>query len=153
MDGTSKYILSLPTPTYLSTYLPYLPPLPTLPSYLSTYPTLPSYLPTYPYLFNELGLNVSLSTDDPLMLHYTKEPLLEEYAVASQVWKFTSTDICEVARNSVLQSGFERRFKQYFLGENDCDIIKTNVPEIRLDYRRKTLARELSLIHVDTNMG
>lgn len=31
------------------------------------------------------GLNVSLSTDDPLMLHYTKEPLLEEYAVAAQV--------------------------------------------------------------------
>ena len=98
-------------------------------------------------IFDQSGLNVSLSTDDPLMLHYTKEPLIEEYAVASQVWKLTSTDICEVARNSVLQSGFERRFKHYFLGENDCDIIKTNVPEIRLDYRRNTLARELSLIH------
>ena len=93
---------------------------------------------------------MSLSTDDPLMLHYTKEPLIEEYAVASQVWKFSSTDICEVARNSVLQSGFERRFKQYLLGENDCDIMKTNVPEIRLDYRRETLARELSFIHGDT---
>lgn len=32
------------------------------------------------------GLNVSLSTDDPLMLHYTKDPLLEEYSVAAQVW-------------------------------------------------------------------
>lgn len=31
------------------------------------------------------GLNVSLSTDDPLMLHYTKDPLLEEYSVAGQV--------------------------------------------------------------------
>lgn len=31
------------------------------------------------------GLNVSLSTDDPLMLHYTKDPLLEEYSVAAQV--------------------------------------------------------------------
>lgn len=31
------------------------------------------------------GLNVSLSTDDPLMLHYTKDPLLEEYSVALQV--------------------------------------------------------------------
>jgi AMP deaminase len=29
------------------------------------------------------GLNVSLSTDDPLILHITKEPLLEEYAIAS----------------------------------------------------------------------
>lgn len=31
------------------------------------------------------GLNVSLSTDDPLMLHYTKDALVEEYSVG----KFT----------------------------------------------------------------
>ena len=31
------------------------------------------------------GMNVSLSTDDPLMLHYTKDALLEEYSVATQV--------------------------------------------------------------------
>ena len=63
--------------------------------------------PTY----HARGLNVSLSTDDPLMLHYTKDPLLEEYSVAAQVWKLTSTDICEIARSSVLQSGFEHEFQ------------------------------------------
>lgn len=31
------------------------------------------------------GLNVSLSTDDPLQFHYTREPLIEEYSVAAQV--------------------------------------------------------------------
>jgi AMP deaminase len=31
------------------------------------------------------GLNVSLSTDDPLQIHLTKEPLVEEYSVAAQV--------------------------------------------------------------------
>ena len=31
------------------------------------------------------GLNTSLSTDDPLQFHYTKEPLIEEYSVAAQV--------------------------------------------------------------------
>lgn len=31
------------------------------------------------------GLNVSISTDDPLQLHYTREPLMEEYSVAAQV--------------------------------------------------------------------
>jgi len=36
--------------------------------------------------FFDRGLNVSLSTDDPLILHLTKEPLLEEYAVAAQVF-------------------------------------------------------------------
>lgn len=30
-------------------------------------------------------MNVSLSTDDPLMIHLTKEPLVEEYSVAAQV--------------------------------------------------------------------
>uniref|UniRef100_A0A1I7XC82 AMP deaminase n=1 Tax=Heterorhabditis bacteriophora TaxID=37862 RepID=A0A1I7XC82_HETBA len=52
---------------------------------------LPEYL--------QKGLNVSLSTDDPLQFHYTKE--------ASSVWKLSSCDMCELARNSVLQSGFE----------------------------------------------
>lgn len=35
--------------------------------------------------FFKTGLNVSLSTDDPLQFHFTKEPLLEEYSVAAHV--------------------------------------------------------------------
>lgn len=69
-------------------------------------------------IYHARGLNVSLSTDDPVMLHYTKDPLLEEYSVALQVWKLTATDVCEIARNSVLQSGFEHQFKEHFLGRN-----------------------------------
>lgn len=99
------------------------------------------------------GLNVSLSTDDPLMLHYTKDPLVEEYSVATQVWKLSSADQCEIARNSVLQSGWERRFKQHFLGDNydksgseGNDIHKTNVPDIRLQYRKEVLDAEHAFI-------
>ena len=33
--------------------------------------------------FFKTGLNISLSTDDPLQFHFTKEPLLEEYSVAA----------------------------------------------------------------------
>lgn len=84
------------------------------------------------------------------MLHYTKEPLLEEYAIASQVWKLSSIDICEIARNSVLQSGFERRFKSYFLGWNGCDVTRTNIPTIRLNYRIETRDREIELINKHT---
>ncbi|CAM9615643.1 unnamed protein product, partial [Chrysoparadoxa australica] len=99
------------------------------------------------------GLNVSLSTDDPLMLHYTKDPLLEEYSVAAQVWKLSSSDQSEIARNSVLQSGFEDRFKQHYLGENYAlggaagnDIRQSNVPDIRLSYRHETLTSELDFV-------
>eukprot|EP00168_Porphyra_purpurea_P013910 TRINITY_DN391_c0_g1_i5.p1 TRINITY_DN391_c0_g1~~TRINITY_DN391_c0_g1_i5.p1 ORF type:complete len:515 (-),score=110.26 TRINITY_DN391_c0_g1_i5:660-2204(-) len=64
--------------------------------------------------FFRRGLNVSLSTDDPLQLAMTKEPLMEEFAVAAQVWKLTSTDLCELARNSVIQSGFESCVKAHW---------------------------------------
>ena len=99
------------------------------------------------------GLNISLSTDDPLMLHFTKDPLVEEYSVAAQVWKLSSTDICEIARNSVLQSGIEDRFKRHFLGDtydapgaDGNDIRMTNVPDIRVMYRHESLTNELDFV-------
>jgi hypothetical protein len=72
---------------------------------------------------------------------------VEEYSVAAQVWKLSSTDICEIARNSVLQSGVEDRFKRHFLGEGydeagGNDIRMTNVPDIRVAYRFETLEHE-----------
>lgn len=30
---------------------------------------------------------------------------MEEYAIAAQLWKLSTCDVCEIARNSVLQSG------------------------------------------------
>ena len=65
----------------------------------------------------ERGLNVSLSTDGPLQFHFTREPLIEEYSIAAQMWKLNSADLCEIARNSVLQSGFEHEVKGYWLGD------------------------------------
>lgn len=58
------------------------------------------------------GLLVSLSSDDPLQFHFTKEPLMEEYSIATQVWKLSPTDMCELARNSVLMSGFEHEVRK-----------------------------------------
>lgn len=46
------------------------------------------------------GLNVSLSTDDPLQIHLTKEPLVEEYSIAAQVWYSGSiVSLCVLFRN------------------------------------------------------
>uniref|UniRef100_A0A8C6VJL8 AMP deaminase n=1 Tax=Naja naja TaxID=35670 RepID=A0A8C6VJL8_NAJNA len=101
------------------------------------------------------GLMVSLSTDDPLQFHFTKvsEPLMEEYSIATQVWKLSSCDMCELARNSVLMSGFSHKVKSYWLGPNYLkegpegnDIRRTNVPDIRVAYRYETLSQELTLI-------
>ncbi|KAL6528600.1 hypothetical protein OROMI_029245 [Orobanche minor] len=88
------------------------------------------------------GLNVSLSTDDPLQIHLTKEPLVEEYSIAASVWKLSSCDLCEIARNSVYQSGFSHALKSHWIGKgyfkhgpDGNDIHKTNVPHIRLEFR------------------
>uniref|UniRef100_A0A8C8DCJ1 AMP deaminase n=1 Tax=Oncorhynchus tshawytscha TaxID=74940 RepID=A0A8C8DCJ1_ONCTS len=99
------------------------------------------------------GLMVSLSTDDPLQFHFTKEPLMEEYSIAAQVWKLSSCDMCELARNSVLMSGFSHKVKSYWLGphyikegQEGNDIRRTNVPDIRVEYRYETMCEELNLI-------
>ncbi|XGW03236.1 hypothetical protein V3C99_014882 [Haemonchus contortus] len=103
---------------------------------------LPEYL--------QKGLNVSLSTDDPLQFHYTKEALMEEYSIAAQVWKLSSCDMCELARNSVLQSGFEDKVKIHWLGPHyqeegvlGNDIHRTNVPDIRVSFRHEAHVDEL----------
>ncbi|KAL5967693.1 AMP deaminase 2 [Taenia solium] len=101
------------------------------------------------------GLHVTLSTDDPLQFHFTKEPLMEEYSIAAQVWKLSFTDMCELARNSVLISGFPDVVKSHWLGLNywqeeegvvSNDITRTNLPNIRLAYRYETLTHELHLL-------
>lgn len=103
--------------------------------------------------FLHKGLCVSLSTDDPMQFHYTKEPLMEEYAIAAQLWKLTTCDLCEIARNSVLQSGLSHQEKKHFLGPNYLqdgpegnDIRRTNVAQIRMAYRFETLCNELSFL-------
>lgn len=95
------------------------------------------------------GLNVSLSTDDPLQFAYTKEPLMEEYAVAAQIYKLSPVDMCELAKNSVKQSGYEHSIKQHWLGPNYLTpgfrgntMVKTNVPDRREEFRYRTLLEE-----------
>ncbi|EDO18899.1 hypothetical protein Kpol_1023p68 [Vanderwaltozyma polyspora DSM 70294] len=107
----------------------------------------------FPHYFKR-GLNVSLSTDDPLQFSYTREPLIEEYSVAAQIYKLSNVDMCELARNSVLQSGWEASIKRHWIGENfekngvdGNSVGKTNVPDIRINYRWDTLSTELELVN------
>lgn len=101
-------------------------------------------------VFFARGLNVSLSTDDPLMFHQTKEPLMEEYSIAKQLWHFSSVDMCEIARNSVLQSGFPDAVKASWLGSNyfydENDKRTTNVPSLRFAFRKQVYNEEMALL-------
>ncbi|KAI9713302.1 MAG: hypothetical protein M1812_006661 [Candelaria pacifica] len=99
------------------------------------------------------GLNVSLSTDDPLQFAFTKEPLIEEYSVAAQIYKLSAVDMCELAKHSVEQSGFEHVVKQRWLGPSYIlpgvkgnTVAKSNVPDIREAFRHETLLQEHLMI-------
>ncbi|KAJ7931099.1 hypothetical protein B0H13DRAFT_1594462, partial [Mycena leptocephala] len=101
-----------------------------------------------------------------------QEPLLEEYSVAAHIYKFPQSSLAELARNSVIQSGFEMQVKRHWLGNQwylpgaaGNDIHKallsirrhqlppqTNVPNIRLAYRHQTLLEELNMINTNTTM-
>lgn len=102
--------------------------------------------------FFKKGLNVSLSTDDPLQFAFTKEPLIEEYSVAAQIYKFSAVDMCELAKHSVDQCGFEMSLRRRWLGST-CHLpgvegnsmSKSNVPDIREAFRHETLVGELNL--------
>lgn len=99
------------------------------------------------------GLSVSLSSDDPLQIHLTREPLVEEYSVAAQVWKLSGTDLCEIARSSVLHSGYPHEVKMHWVanqywkeGPEGNDVQKTNVPDLRLRFRKDCIDEERRLI-------
>ena len=103
--------------------------------------------------FYAVGLPISLSSDDPLQFHLSREALLEEYAVSAHLFKLSAVDLSEIARQSVLQSGFEDPVKRYWLGNNykaagasGNDISLSNVPNIRLLFRWELLLGERHLV-------
>ncbi|CEQ42453.1 SPOSA6832_04255, partial [Sporobolomyces salmonicolor] len=139
--------------------------------------------------FFRTGLNVSLSTDDPLQFHFTKaSPHFHlpdaELSRRNRSWKSTASllrstssrppvglsaitsasvcnvsfmlrlpDMCELARNSCVQSGFEMEIKRHWLGPDwykpgvEGNLMhKTNVPNLRAEHRWATLMEERDMI-------
>ena len=105
------------------------------------------YLERNPFfkLFSR-GLNVSLSTDDPLLFHLSDDALLEEYSIARAIWHMSITDLCEVAYNSVRQSGFDRAFKERWIGKTPFSGRETNIPRARAHFRTETLKEERAFV-------
>ena len=69
------------------------------------------------------------------------------------MWKLTACDLCEIARNSVMQSGFPHDTKRHWVadeywlpGPAGNDMRKTNVPNIRMQFRLDVLTTEQQLI-------
>lgn len=73
--------------------------------------------------------------------------------MAAQIYKLSPADMCELARNSCVQSGFEMAVKRHWLGPEwyregkDGNLIhKTNVPNLRAEYRHATLSEERNMV-------
>lgn len=96
----------------------------------------------FPKLFKR-GLCVALTTDDPLMFHTTPTPLLEEYATARHAFALSTVDLCEIARSSCVGAfSEEERADLHSDDAIDC----TNVPLLRLAFRRSTLDAEYDFL-------
>ena len=99
------------------------------------------------------GLRVSLATDQPLFTHFTREPLIEEYSIASKIFTLESNDLCEIARNSVLQSGFGPAWRRRALGRlhylNSTlgnDVQRSRVSDVRVAYRFEMYHAEMDFV-------
>ena len=64
-----------------------------------------------------------------------------------------AADLCEIARNGVLHSGFPHEVKQHWVaprywlpGPEGNDIQKTNVPNLRMRFRWDCLSEERELV-------
>jgi len=141
-------------------YLYYLAQVPVAMSPLSNNALFLEYARNPFHKFFKEGLNVSLSTDDPLQFHLSKEPLIEEYSIATQVFKLTPTDQAELCANSVRMSGFSDATKQKWIGHDwhlpgprGNDIKQTNLPNVRVAYRFETLLSELELLLEHSSPG
>lgn len=107
-----------------------------------------------PFLgFLRRGHNVTLSSDDPLILHFTRDSLLEEYVIAAQVWKLSPPEVAEIMRNSLRISGYEEPYKRHWQGPAHVapgprgnDIFRTNVPQVRLQFRYELLQAERQVV-------
>ncbi|ESL07750.1 adenosine monophosphate deaminase [Trypanosoma rangeli SC58] len=105
------------------------------------------------HVFFRRGLNVSLATNRPLLFHFSREPLIEEYGTASRLYQLSGIDVCEIALNSVMLSSFPLSTKILWLGEaflteglkgNVFDYSK--VPTARLELRQDMWQTELHII-------
>merc|ERR1719343_856127 len=89
----------------------------------------------------------------------TTAPLVEEYAVSRKAFDFSQTDLCEIARNSVLTSSFDHKAKVAMIGScysrrhglSRNNKLMTNVSDIRASYRHIALIRELQ--HISHKAG
>lgn len=112
----------------------------------------------------KVGMKVSLSSNSVLFNNsYTLDPIIEEYSVAASIYLLEAADLCELARNSVICSGYEGFYKAHWtglklqkspfqhevVGETDTwydqeqdTSYRHNVPIIRRRFRKDSLNQE-----------
>ncbi|KAG1371559.1 putative AMP deaminase-like [Cocos nucifera] len=84
-----------------------------------------------------------------------KSPVLQYLYYLAQLLKLSSCDLCEIARNSVLQSGFSHARKSHWIGRSyykrgpdGNDVHKTNVPHIRVEFRDMIWREEMQQVYL-----
>ena len=104
-------------------------------------------------IFLQRGLQVSLSTEEPLQTHHAADPLTQEYATAQKLFRLSALDVTELARNSVMMSSFPHKAKCDWLGEEynmGPDRHQPDKPQVsgpRVEYRDDVWVGERELFN------
>jgi AMP deaminase len=97
--------------------------------------------------FFETGMRISVSTDDGLIFHKSRNALNDEISKVSLMYRFSSIDISELFRNSVLMSTYSTAQKKDMLSEDFADPTLTNLPPSRINFRERIFQRTLAAIY------
>ena len=87
-------------------------------------------------LFN-VGLLMSISTDDPLMFHMTDDPLLEELAIVKNMYNFSLVDIYELIINSHMIRNNIKDLQSYISNNKSIKSINKILLEKRQNIRNE----------------
>lgn len=88
-------------------------------------------------LFN-VGLLMSISTDDPLMFHMTEDPLLEELTIVKNMYNFSLVDIYELIINSHMIRNNIKYLQSYINSNKTIKSINKVLLEKRQNIRNET---------------
>ncbi|PQQ12680.1 AMP deaminase isoform X1 [Prunus yedoensis var. nudiflora] len=110
----------------------------------------------YLYYLAQIGLAMSPLSNNSLF--WTTIGTLFQ-CFSYEVWKLSSCDLLEIARNSVYQSGFSHALKSHWIGReyykrgpDGNDIHRTNVPHIRVEFRETIWREEMQQVYLGMAM-
>jgi len=108
------------------------------------------------FFYYKLGMKIALSSGLYSLFHFTREPLKEDFSIATKLWPLGKCECLEIMRNSILSSGLSHTEKSTLLGKNYYlsssnanDFSKTGLPNTRFLFRSESVQQQINLLKLN----